>query len=120
MLTAIIDRLKTGSIRNVVLFGDGAKMPPPPYVVVKPEKDARGENRTVRIIVHQKQGEQDQMEDYLFKELVSLLGRNIILTGRNGSRNRLVFSGEWTETITGNDDNTIAMEKIYIIPGRIK
>jgi hypothetical protein len=118
MITAIINRLKTGSIREVVLFGDSDRVPEPPYVVVKTETGPI-QNRYIRLIVHMNQGEQDLLEDYIFHELTTLLGKQVWLTGRNGGQFRLFNAEMWSEPILGNNDETIAMERVFILPYRL-
>jgi hypothetical protein len=118
MITAIINRIKTGSIREVVLFGDSAHVPAPPYVVVKTETGPI-QNRYIRLIVHRNSGEQDLLEDYVFHELTILLGKQVWLTDRNGGRFRLLNGEIWSEPILGNDDETIVMERLFILPYRI-
>jgi hypothetical protein len=118
-IDAIYERLKAGSIKRVVLFGDSVKVPPPPYVVIKPEADTGNGTRRIRIIAHADQGQQQLLEDYVFTELSVLLGKSVWMTDRNNCRFRLVNSGAWTEIILGNDDGTIAMERIFILPQRL-
>jgi hypothetical protein len=118
MITAIINRLKTGSIKRVVLFGDSDRIPEPPYVVVKSEKGPI-QNRYIRLIIHRNQGEQDLLENYVFNELTDLLGKHVWLTTQNGGRFRLLNGEIWSEPILGNDDGTIAMERIFILPYRL-
>ncbi|MHB9293846.1 hypothetical protein Holit_02965 [Hollandina sp. SP2] len=118
-IDAVYERLKGGSIKRVVLFGDSMKVPAPPYVVIKPEADTGNETRRIRIIAHAEQGQQTVLEDYVFTELPVLLGKSVWMTDRNKSRFRLVNSGEWTEVMLGNDDKTIAMERVFILPKRL-
>jgi hypothetical protein len=112
LIDAIYERLKAGSIKRVVVFGDSMKVPAPPYVVIKPEADLGNETRRIRIIAHANQGQQAVLEAYM-QELTALLKRynlrNYMERGRN----------EWTDIIAGNDDETIAMERIFVYPCRL-
>jgi hypothetical protein len=120
LLTAIRNRLKTGTINNIVLFADSDKLPPPPYVVIKPERGPTG-NRNIRIIVHMIPGEQDRLENYIFCELSDHLLEDQVdwLIDRHGNHGLLINSGDWTDTIADNDDKTISMERIFILPHRV-
>ena len=115
MNAAVIKRLKEGSIKSVVLFGNSAKVPPPPYVVVKPEPGAGSDRQNFRIIVHRAQGENDLSEAYIFSELPALFARNIWLES-NGKKFRLMNNGDWQGPIALNDDGTIAYERIFYAP----
>jgi hypothetical protein len=117
--TAIVKRLETGSIKNVVLFGDDSKLPPPPYVVVKPEPGANNDRMRFRIIVHSKQGYQEKLDDYTFRELSELLSNKQIST-ESGKKFTVMSTGEWIGPIGTNDDHTIAMERVFFIPYRFR
>jgi len=116
MNTAVINRLKEGSIKNVILFGDSEKMVSPPYVVVKPEPGANSDKQNFRIIVHRIQGENDFSEKYIFEELPVLFARNIWLEDGSGKRFRIMNNGDWYGPIAQNDDGTIAYERIFYAP----
>lgn len=118
LIDTIYERLKAGSIKRVVVFGDSEQVPPPPYVVIKSEADGGNETRRIRIIVHAAQGRQQILEEYVFTELSVLLGKDVWLIDRNNCRFRL-FSSGWTDVILGNDDGTIAMERLFIVPCRL-
>jgi hypothetical protein len=112
MSTDIITQLKTGSIKRVVLFGDSPAYPAPPYVVLKYERDPVI-GRRLRIIGHANQGQQDMLDNYMFGELTELLKLKTL------NRRRIIDTNDWTDTITGNDDNTISMERIFALPMQI-
>jgi hypothetical protein len=79
--TEIIDKIKGGSIKSVVLFGDSDKpMPKPPYVVVKPQP-LSGMKLFV-IYAHFKLGQEDELEGYILEELPGLLKGEMAATGR--------------------------------------
>jgi len=113
MVNDIIARLKGGSIKKVVLFGDSEKMPAPPYVVVKPEADTGNETLRVRIIAHADQGNYNLLNEYVTNELTRLLKRHRMNGRMERGRN------EWHGVITGNDDKTIAMERVFVFPRRL-
>ena len=116
MNTAIINRLKEGSIKTVILFGDSEKMPPPPYIVVKPEPGFNNDRQNYRIIVHRVQGENDLSEDYIFNELPELLTKNNWLETDSGKKFRVMNNSDWYGPIALNDDGTIAYERIFYAP----
>jgi len=112
MVSDIIARLREGSIKRVVLFENSEKMPPPPYVVVKPEADTGNETLRVRIIVHADQGNYDLLDKYVTQELTLLLKRHRMNGRMERGRN------EWHGVIEGNDDKTIALERVFVFPRR--
>jgi len=120
---AIIERLKTGSIKNVVLFADSMKIPAPPYVVVKPDVGAIPGTRRYRVYVHAQQGHLDTLEKYVFTELPGLL-----LSNENEPKVRLkdeegrlfqLDSDEWFDVRLEGSDNTIYMERIFFHPFKL-
>jgi hypothetical protein len=119
MTTAIINRLKTGSVKSVVAFGDSAKTPGTPYVVVKPEPGVNSDKQNFRIILHRNQGESDLSEKYIFEELSGLFNRHVWLEKQGGGKFRLQSNGDWYGPIGMNDDNTIAYERIFFAPRRL-
>lgn len=115
----IVKILKGGSIPNVVYFGDVDVFPEPPYVVVKPENGVNEGTRTYRIIAHinNKTGGSDRLEDYVLKELDSLLLGN--LDDEEGSRYKLFVSG-YTDLTPSPTDNSYFMERLYSTPLTIR
>jgi hypothetical protein len=110
LLVAIVKRLKTGSIPNVFRYGDTEKMPPPPYVCVRPEND--NGVRRVTMYAHRKPGEGDLIEAYTLHELTELMKSTDF-------DNRPAYGGnEWTDII-GNDDGTISMSRTFVFPYKI-
>lgn len=111
MLTKIIARLKTESVKNVVTFGV-KKLPEPPYVVVKPETAPGG--RRFRVIVHFEAGQQIQLEDYM-RTVLALLSEYQD-TSRHGCVNRLGRGAITSDIVTGNRDDSISMEAAFLMP----
>jgi len=120
VVNALIEKLKTGSIKSVVLFGDQTTSLKTPYVVVKPESGAGDGQRQWRIIVHEKVGMYDSLSKYLFQELDELLvnknGAKVFITDEAGMY-RLYASG-YTDIQTDTSDSTIFMERLFIQPFR--
>ncbi len=117
MTTKIVAQLKTGSIERVVQFGV-EQLPEPPYVVVKPEKDPFNRGRRYRIIAHFKPGQNIWLEDYIFNELTDLLD-NFSTESRHGNYNTLLTENDYNDIVINNDDKTISMERIFLLPTRI-
>ena len=117
MITKIVAQLKTGSVTNVVPFGMGA-MPAPPYTVVKLERDPTGAGTLYRIIAHYNPGQITFLEDYIQNEVPDLLD-DFATTTRHGNYQKMELMDEWGGIITDNDDKTISMEKIFLVPGKM-
>ena len=116
MTTAIVERLKTGTVANVIPFG----FPIPgttPYVVVKPEAGVN-ETRMFRIIPHYDPGQVIFLEDYTFSELSDLL-TDWQGTDRNGNVFTVFTETTYGDIIADNDDGTISMERLFIVPQRM-
>jgi len=115
MRAEIIERLKTSSIKNVVSFGNDGLIAPP-YIVVCPRKDPLRRGRLYCITVHYKKNQQDWLEKYFWKELQLLLNGYSVVTV-NGNTLRLEDRMEdYTDIIMGNDDGTISMDGIWLMP----
>ena len=109
--TEIINRLKTGSVKNVLLFGDSMNRNAAPYVVVKPI--AGGGRKLLQIIAHMAVGMQDCLEAYIFRELPALLKEPLEAEGkRMTARN----TGAWLGPYNDEGDNTLAMSRDFYIP----
>ena len=120
---AIIEKLRAGSIKNVVLFADCEKVPPTPYVIVKPEVGIIPGTRQYRIFAYMKQGYLDILEKYIFTELYELLikdndGNKVKLIDDDG-RVYWLKCGDWSDVRTEDSDKTIVMERIMYIPFKI-
>lgn len=111
MLPKIVKRLKTGSVKNVVPYGK--KTPAAPYDVVRLETLEMG--RGIRVIAHRTPEDDIALENYVFDELSTLLS-GFTDADRFGNRFTVLDSGEWTEVVTGNDDGTISMERLFYVP----
>jgi hypothetical protein len=116
LVNAIISKLKTGSISNVVLFSDTDVFPEPPYVVVKPEFGVIQNTRQFRVIVHHQRGQFDVLEKYTLQELDTLLSGEI--EDDEGNRYKLYANG-FTDITPEQIDNTYFMERLYYSPLRI-
>jgi hypothetical protein len=112
MLAEVVTKLKTGSIKNVVVFGSSVPSSVP-YVVVKPESLPQG--RGVRIIVHMTMNYQIDLEEYVFNE-VSLLLKNLKCVDSYGNVNYIRDVEEYTDIVVSNDDNTISMDRLFVAP----
>jgi len=120
--TAIITQLKTGSIKTVLPKGAMTTNPQPPYVIVwgpvlipQPGNEDRGKNQYF-ISVHFPRGYVNDLDNYIYNETVDLL-HNERLTMRDGRKATLKISGDPSDLIEGNDDNTISKERIFITAG---
>jgi hypothetical protein len=114
MITKIVARLKTGTIKNVVPFGS-LNNPAPPYIVVKSEKDPLGRGRLYRIFTHMQPGQNIFLEDYVFGPVTNLLS-NFSTDDRHGNHNKVLPEYEYTDITTNNDDGTISMEMRFLVP----
>lgn len=108
--TEIVTRLKTGSIPRVMLFGDGVDRSVTPYVVVKPLSG--GDRKLYQIIVHGALGTMDTLEEYLFRELPSLLKAPLQSAGKVTT---VMDTGNWVGPYTDQFDNTLAMSRDFYI-----
>ena len=117
MRTKIVEQLKTGIVKNVVVFGI-AVMPAAPYIVVKSEKDPLGRGTVYRIIGHYLPGQQVFLEDYMKKNVPDLLDKYEAVD-RRGNYQIVELMDEWSDIITDNDDKTISMERQFLVPGML-
>jgi len=109
--TAIINRLTSGNIKNVFLFGDSFNRPAAPYVVVKPI--AGGDRKLFQIIVHGAIGAQDVLEKYILQELTKLLKEPLEAEGKKVTAKS---TGAWLGPYVDEGDNTLAMSRDFYIP----
>jgi len=109
--TAILTRMKTGSIKKVFLFGDSFDRPAPPYVVVK--SIAGGDRKLYQIIAHGAIGAQDVLEKYILQELSELLE---IPLEADGNQITVKSTGAWLGPYVDEGDNTLAMSRDFYIP----
>ena len=108
--TAIINRIASGSIKKVFLFGDSFDRPKTSYVVVKPI--AGGDRKLYQIIVHVVIGMQDVLEKYILHELSELLKEPLEADGKVTVRS----TGAWTGPYVDEADNSLAMTRDFYIP----
>jgi hypothetical protein len=109
--TEIINRLKQGSIKTVILFGDSMGRDAAPYVVVKPI--AGGDRKLLQIFVHGAIGTQDILEAYVFRELPALLKEPL---EAGGKKTTVYSTGAWLGPRVDEGDNTLAMSRDFFIP----
>lgn len=114
MTTKIVERLKTGIVKNVVPFGV-EHLPEPPYTVVKPEKDPLDRGTLYRIIAHYLPGQNEFLKRYIMKDVFDLLD-NFMAEMDTGNYNRLLTENDYTDIIIDNDDKTISMERVFLLP----
>ena len=119
MLKAIITQIKTGTITNVIPRGQNVVNPEKPYVVVwGPEPiaqaglDKAGKN-LYRVNVHYPKGYIDDIDDYIFNELPTLLTDGIKLTTRDGRTVQLFHTMEIGDIVESNDDNTLSKDRVF-------
>jgi len=117
LTSKIVEQLKTGRVKNVVPFGS-KNLPEPPYIVVKPESDPLGRGRAYRIIVHMSPGQNIFLEDYVRND-ISVLLDDFAATTRNGNYNKIYTEQEYDDIIIQNDDKTISMGRIFLLPSKI-
>lgn len=116
MLTKIVAKLKTGSIKNAIPFG--SPTPKGDYVVAKIEK-APGNMARIRIIPHMAQSAANvtALEAYTLTELSTLLS-GFEADDRAGNHFKLEEpeEKEWVGIGAVSDDNTISMERCFYTP----
>ena len=113
MTSAVMDRLKAGSIKDVALFGNSPKMPELPHVVVKPEAGVISGTRSYRITVRHKVGHFAALEAYVLGELGGLLAGDV--EDCDCGRYRLHPNG-FTDVTPDPGGGCIYMERIYLAP----
>jgi hypothetical protein len=107
----IINRLKTGSIKTVILFGDSMERVAAPYAVVKPI--AGGDREVLQIIVHHALGTQSILKEYVLRELPALLKAPIEVDNKQIT---VRSTGAWLGPYVDEGDNTLAMSRDFFIP----
>jgi hypothetical protein len=107
----VIDRLKTGSIKNVALFGDSLDRPATPYVVVKIVAGVG--RKLLQIHVHSDPGTQDALEAYIFQELPALLRAPL---EKDGRRVTVYDTSTWQGPYVDEGDSTLAMSRDFFVP----
>lgn len=118
MVIAIRNKLLTGSIKNVSVFG-ASNLPSSPYVVIIQRKDPLGRGIIFTINAHYPPDYQIQLEDYVRNELVLLLDE-FTATTRNGNYKVLeILEDETQVRPVINDDGTISMSRSFLSPSQI-
>ncbi len=117
MLIKIIDRLKTGKIKNVVAYG-APSLPATPYVVVRIQQDPLGRGKLIRLFTHFAPGSNIFLEDYVLDELSTLLN-DFTFTTRHGNKQKIEFIDDYGEVVPDNDDKSISMERSFLVPGKL-
>jgi hypothetical protein len=108
----IVNRLKTGSVKNVVFYNDSSAPPPrPPYAVVKPL--AREGSKLFTVYAHFLMGQQDELEAYVIRELPALL-RAQLVSGEH--RTDVIDTRSYTLGLAISDDGTISGSRDFYIP----
>jgi len=108
--TALTERIKSGTIANVMFFGDD-KRPAPPCVVIKP---IGGTDRTViQFYIHGEMGSQDDLEAYALKELPELLRAPLEVEDK---ATKLFDTKQYIAGIANSDDGTISVRRDFYIP----
>jgi hypothetical protein len=115
MVSKIYARLKTGSISNVVVYGS-SRLPPSPYVVIKPMVDSLGRGTIYKIFVHMDPGNQLELIEYTRNELYNLL-HNFSATTDSGNYKKIkVLEGDVEYPAPASDDGTISMSRSFLSP----
>lgn len=102
------------SVSNIVNYGDATSSPPSvPYLVIKGEKSPTG-GRSIRFILHENVGKQDELIDEL-REVCRMVS-NRQFTTHSGAINRLGSLVDYTDVTPVSDDGTISMEALFLMP----
>jgi len=114
MITAIVTKLKTGTVKNVIRYGQnmGAKAP---YIVVRIEKDGLDRGQIVRITGHYDPGQDLFLDEYMDNDVIELLD-GFMGVDRFGNHNTLRVLNDYTGINEDNDDSTISKERRFLMP----
>ena len=107
----LLERLKTGSIKNVLLFGNSTGKLPQPYAVVKPI--ASGDQKVLQVIAHTALGMHQFLEAYIFRELPELLKKPL---ESGGKYLRVMDRRSWYGPYVDEGDDTLAMSRDFYVP----
>lgn len=121
MLTAIINKLKTGTIKTVVSRGDGVKNLTPPYVVVWEDAQVSAGNAQANggffVSCHNVIGTEDDIRNYLSNEVIGLLHKiNLTTNDTPPVTFRLEDTMEMSALVQSNDDGTISRDRLFLLP----
>lgn len=124
MIERIVEQINSysasiGKPVTAVEFG-GASLPSPPYVVVKQESDIGGAGTAFRIICHFSPGQQSALRQFARVEISRALD-DFAATSDSGMYNYLKSDPDTLPgpIYTGNDDNTISLERLYFMGDRL-
>lgn len=112
MIYKVLEKLKTGAVTNVYLYGHNAS-PAAPYVVVK-EEAVPGRGTHIRVFAFFQAGQQKFLRTYVRKTLLTLLDQYEAVSA-DGNRN-IVLSEDQISDILPEDDGTISMSRLFLIP----
>lgn len=115
MVNAIKTQLETGTIKNVVVFGDD-NLPPAPYVVIKPTSTPVSRGVLYKIFVHYPPGYQKFLTDYIKNELVNLLDNFGAKTAEGNYKTLELIEEDVGFLNRQNDDKTISMYRSFLAP----
>lgn len=113
MLYKAIEKLKTGSIKNVVCYG-AAALPATPFVVVV-EEPMPGRGTHLRVYAHFKPGQQKFLRTYIRKEALELLD-NYEAVSDDGNRNIILTENSVSGIIEDAEAGTISAWRLFLIP----
>ena len=105
MIFKVIERLKTGPVTNVYLYGHNAN-PSPPYVVVK-EEPFPGRGTHLRVFAHFLPGQQKFLRSYVRSTLLTLLEDYQAESG-DGNVNIVLSENQISDTLLNEEDGTIS------------
>jgi hypothetical protein len=113
MIFKVLERLKTGSVTRVYLYGTDHG-PDAPYVVVK-EEPFPGRGTQLRIFAHFLPGQQKFLRTYIRETLLDLLD-DYEAESDDGNRNIVLSENQISDTMISEEDGTISMWRLFLIP----
>lgn len=113
MIYKVIEQMKTGSIKNVVMSG-GKALPAPPFSVVV-EEPMPGRGTHLRIFTHMLPGQQKFLRTYNRKELLNLLD-GFEADSADGNHNIILTEDQIGTIISEEESGTISTWRLFLIP----
>ncbi len=111
--TEIKKRLESGSIKNIVIFGDIRDIPAPPYVVIKFARSEMEGISLVQCFIHAVIGMKDMVEGYALRELPKLFSYPL----KNEYACILLRDARvYIPDLAISDDGTISAERDFYLP----